>query len=272
MTLGEDLLLLAVHRRSGRIRNVERMAPALRALQLIELTLAGRVTVEQGRVAAKDATPIGHRLVDHALGSLCAKEKPPKIEEWLRGDRTEIGILGQYLALLGRQQVIRIGHRGQGLARSTHVTVRDQERYAQARARIDRVAGGEASATAQDHALASIVHACGLGPCLYRGPHRLVARRRLAKFDVPREVAESISSAVASVDAEMANAVAEALSAGLARMARELTVVLRQEYRLETYSHTYGDGHHHTPTDISTHSGHHHMGSGDFGGHHHHHG
>ena len=271
MTLGEDLLLLAVHPRNGRIRNVERMTPALRALELIELSLAGRITLEQGRVAATDPSPIGHRLLDHALRELSAEEKPPKVEVWLRGKVTP-GTLGQYIALLGRQRVIRVEHRGQGLARSTWITVRDQERSAEARARIDRVAHGEASATAEDQALAGIVHVCGLASQLYRGPHRLVARRRLARFTVPHEITESMRSVVTAADTELANAVAEALSSGMAKMAKELTTVLRQEYRLEIYSsHTHSGGHHHTPIDVS-HSGHH-SGSGGFdGGHHHHHG
>ncbi|MEY9894193.1 hypothetical protein ABIA31_007877 [Catenulispora sp. MAP5-51] len=275
MTLGEDLLLLAIHPRNGRVRNVERMAPALRALELIELSLAGRLSLEEGRITVKDPLPIGHRLLDHTLSSLSAEAAPAKVEMWLRGDKAEAGILGQYLALLGRQQVMRIEHRGQGLARSTVITVRDQERLAEARARIDRVAHGEASATAEDRALAGIVHAAGLSRQLCRGPHRIVARRRLGKFSVPDGVTESMRSTVTAADAEMANAIAEALSSGLARMTRELTIVLRQEYRLEMYSshHHSGGSHHGTSTDIST-SGHHghHSGSGDFGGGGHHHG
>ncbi|ACU74057.1 hypothetical protein Caci_5198 [Catenulispora acidiphila DSM 44928] len=270
MTLGEDLLLLAIHPRSGRIRNVERMSPALRAVELLELSLAGRVAVEEGRIATKDASPVGHRLVDHALHSLSSEAKPPKVEEWLRGQRASgesEAALGQYVALLGRQQVIRVERRAQGLARYTHITVRDQERVSSARARIDRVAHGEVSATADDHALAGIVHACGLGPCLYRGPHRLVARRRLARFAVPEEVTESMRAAATAADAELAAAVAEALSSGIAKMTKELTTVLRLEYRLDTYSsHGSGGGHHHhTPTDFGSHSGHH-AGSGGFGG------
>lgn len=210
--------------------------------------------------------------MDNALRSLSADAKHVKVETWLRGKDSDYGRPGPYIALLGRQQVIRVEYRGQGLARTTRVTVRDQERYAQARARVDLVAHAEASATAEDHALAGIVHACGLGPYLYRGPHRLVARRRLARFAVPQEVTESMRAAVTAADAELANAVAEALSSGIAQMAKELTRALRLEYRLETYSsHTYDGGHHHhhTPTDFGSHSGHHHTGSGDFGGHHH---
>ncbi|MEY9854706.1 hypothetical protein ABH935_000303 [Catenulispora sp. GAS73] len=270
MTLGEDLLLLAVHPRNGRVRNVERMSPALRALELIELSLGGRVVVEQGRIATKDPSPVGHRLLDHSLSSLSAEVKPPKVEAWLRGKPAEAGTLGQYIALLGRQQVIRVEYRGQGLARTTRITVRDDGRLAEAWARIDGVAHGAASATVEDQALAGIVHVCGLGSRLYRGPHRLVARRRLARFTVPQGVAESMRSVVTAADAEFANAVAEALSSGIAKMTKELTLVLRQEYRLEMYSsHSSSGGHHHTSIDTS-HSGHHHMGSGDVGGGHHH--
>lgn len=256
MTLGEDLLLLAVNRRNGMIQRVERMAPALRALELIELGLAGRITVEQGLIEVRDASPVGHRLVDNALRSLSGDAKPTKVETWLRGKESDHGRPGPYIALLGPQQVIRVEYGGQGLARTTRITVRDQERYARARARIDLVAHGDASATAGDHALAGIVHACGLGRHLYRGPHRFVARRRLARFAIAEEVTQSMRAAVAAADAEVAQAVAEAL---------------RLEYRLDTYNfYTYGGGHHHhTPTDLGSHSGHH-SGSGDFGGGHHH--
>jgi hypothetical protein len=268
MTLGEDLLLLAVHPRSGRVRNVERMAPALRALEVVELSLAERIGLERGRIQVNDSSPVGHRLLDRALSALSGQAKPTTLKEWLGRSAAESGVLGQYWALLGRQQVVRIGHRGQGLARATVVTVRDHERYTQARARIDRVAHREASATAGDQALAGIVHACGLSRQLCPGPHRLVARRRLARFADHLEAAESIRSAANAADAEMAQAVAEALSRGIATMAKELTTVLRQEYRLETYSsHSYGEGHHHHHTSTDTFTSGHHPGSG--GGHHH---
>ena len=271
MTLGEDLLLLAVHPRNGRVRNVERMSPALRALQLIELSLAGRVAVEQGRIATKNPLPVGHRLLDNSLSSLSAEAKPPKVEAWLRGKSAEAGALGQYIALLGRQQVIRVEYRGQGLARSTRITVRDHERLAEAWARLDAVAHGDASATVEDRALAGIVHVCGLGSHLYRGPHRVLARRRLARFTVPQGVAESMQAVVTAADAELANAIAEALSSGIAKMTKELTVVLRQEYRLDMYSsHSSSGGHHHHTSIDTSNSGHHHMGSGSVGGGHHH--
>lgn len=280
MALGEDFVLLAVNPRSGMIRNVERIAPALRALELIELTLAGRVTMEAGRIVVEDPTPIGYRLLDHTLRAL-SDSRPPTLQVWLRGNPAEHGILGQYLALLGRQQVIRIEQRGQGLARTTRIAIRDEERYARARARIDRAAYDEASATAEDRAVACVIHVCGLGRPLYRGPHRVLARRRLARYadqrkvaaEITAEVTETVRAAKAAADTELANAVAEALSSGIAKMTRELTTVLRQEYRLDYYNshHTYGGGgHHHSPADTgSHHSGHHHMGSGDVGGGHH---
>ncbi|MDG4822249.1 GPP34 family phosphoprotein [Asanoa sp. WMMD1127] len=83
LTLADELALLA-HDDEG----VNRMASpgfgyALGGALLIELALAGRVVVDDGRVRIADPTPTGAPLVDTALARIAGDQKRRKPKEWV---------------------------------------------------------------------------------------------------------------------------------------------------------------------------------------------
>src|ERR1700759_3979982 len=140
MTMGEDLLLLAIKPGNGRIRVVERLGVALRATELVELTMAGRVTVAGNRITVADPAPIGTKRLDQALASLQIGRGEPELDTWLRDSLPGPGMIRRYLSTLADQRVLRIRRSGTGLAASTRIVLLDAERRDRALARVDRAA------------------------------------------------------------------------------------------------------------------------------------
>lgn len=141
MTSGEDLLLLALVPRSGRIREADRLKFALRASVLVDLALAHRITMNANRIKVLDAAETGDRRLDNALASLTANSAP-SLGTWIKDTPAGFGMVNRYLSILADQGVIRIEHRRGGMPAPMHATLLDQARRDVAKARVDRVAHG----------------------------------------------------------------------------------------------------------------------------------
>jgi hypothetical protein len=255
MTLADDLLLIAIGPRDGRIRVVERIGIALLALELVELTLSKRITVDEHRIAVIDPSPAGHPRLDRALASLHGSGGSV-LGAWLEQRPPEPGIIRQYMTLLTDQGVIQAEHREQGASVSTRIVLLDHERCARARARVDPIAHGGQPATAADQALACVVHACGLDRYLYRGVRGIPARSRLARLTGHPQI---IRATIDAADAAFADAVTQALSEGIAKLTVALTRVMRYAYQIEQAQHA--------ASHSASSSGHHAAHAGG-GGHH----
>lgn len=77
VTLGEEAMLLALDDVSGAAKDRASAGWAVAGGTLLELALAGRVAVEDGRLVVSDPTPTGDALLDGRLA---------RIEEWTRRD------------------------------------------------------------------------------------------------------------------------------------------------------------------------------------------
>ena len=99
MTLAEDLLFIAVSPRDGKIRVIERIGIALLALELVELTLSKRITVDEDQIAVIDPAPAGHPRLDRALASLHGSGGLA-LDAWLQRRPPGPGIIRQYMTLL----------------------------------------------------------------------------------------------------------------------------------------------------------------------------
>jgi hypothetical protein len=87
VTLGEEVTLLALDDESGAAKDRSSAGWAVAGGILLELTLAGRVTVVDGRLTVTDATPTGDALLDGRL---------TKISEWAEGgSKAERGSKGE---------------------------------------------------------------------------------------------------------------------------------------------------------------------------------
>ncbi|WP_217250023.1 GPP34 family phosphoprotein [Streptomyces sp. AC602_WCS936] len=88
-TLGEQLLLLSLDDESGTARETARVAPAIAAAALVELSLAGRVDVTDEKVTVVDATPLGEPALDAALETVGGGDEPGTAKDWIERLKTD---------------------------------------------------------------------------------------------------------------------------------------------------------------------------------------
>lgn len=90
VTLGEEIMLLSLDDESGAARDRQAAGWAVAGGILLELVLAGRLSVEGGRLTVADREPTGVGLLDERLGLVDAwaarRSKPPKVTDWLTRD------------------------------------------------------------------------------------------------------------------------------------------------------------------------------------------
>ncbi len=193
VTIGDDLLLLAINPRDGRVQAAECLGTALRGAEALDLSLARRVAVADGRITVADPRPLGHPLVDRALATLHAEGTAPRLQTWFAERPTEPAVLHQYVTLLADRGVIRIERRGDGGRTRTRLVLVDRERSAYVHTRIENIASNG------DRALGSIVHACGLDEYLYPGLRGRSARRRLARLTEDEQLAPDLRGVIEAV-------------------------------------------------------------------------
>ena len=198
--LGEDLFLLSIRQRDGKLLTRGRIDSALMASELIRLAAAGRAWIAEGRIVARDQTVTGDPELDAALPSLAGATFPPRPETWVGLPRR--GIRAAYAARLTSAGALRLepgrvlGLGLQSVARATALD--DASRVAAARSRLDAVAQsaraalGPKSRRAASHraavrprrraALAGLASAIGLGDVVYPGREGRAPRARMAEI------------------------------------------------------------------------------------------
>ena len=191
--LGEDLFLLSVRRRDGKLLTRGRIDSALMASELIRLAAAGRAWIAEGRILARDQTATGDPELDAALRSLAGAASPPRPETWVGLPRR--GIRAAYAARLASAGTLRLEPSRVLGTRRLHVGppryhVTDTSRVAVARSRLD--AATEPAGPLRRRAALS--WAAGLRVAGHRlagrprpgGPGRPGQRDRAGRGDLPR--------------------------------------------------------------------------------------
>ncbi len=186
--LGEDLFLLSIRRRDGKLMIRGRIDSALMASELIRLAAAGRAWIAEGRIVARDRTATGDAELDAALLSLAGAAVPPRPETWVGLPRR--GIRAAYAARLTSAGALRLQP---SRVLGTRYRVTDPARAAAARSRLDAVtqssgpptvgppSSGPPSDPAQA-ALAGLASAIGLGDVLYPGREGRAQRAKMARI------------------------------------------------------------------------------------------
>jgi hypothetical protein len=175
-TLGEDLVLLSINARSGRLSNASRLRFGLMGSELVRLVASRRVDITNGRIVVLDGGPTGDPELDAALASLTQARHPPQPKKWVGAPRKRIG--DAYLAQLASVGAIH-AERGAFLTRWRIV---DEARTASARARLDAIVRGTGPIGTEQAAFAGLASASGLGELLYRGWGNRPLRKRLDKI------------------------------------------------------------------------------------------
>ena len=177
--LGEDLFLLSIRPRDGKLLTWGRIDLGLMGSELVRLAAAGRAGTAEGRIVVLDRTAAGDAELDAALLSLTDARVPPRPETWVGLPRR--GIRDAYAARLMSAGVLRA--RPSRILGTSRYVVIDSSRVAAARSRLDAItqSTGPPADPAQA-ALGGLACAIGLGGVLYPGRPGRERRERMGEI------------------------------------------------------------------------------------------
>lgn len=224
--MGDELLLLATvpGRRRIRIRADDRIRFALRASELADLGLAGRITVGPRRIEVTDSRRVEDRRLNNVLRSLGAAAPPPTLKDWLR--QTPRSLTIEYLSRLEDQKAVRVRRWREPGGRTRHdILSVDLPRRRALLARLHSVVrhGSTMPKAARDVSLAVLVQAAGLAPAAYPGLQGITDRRRLASLAAPDHLMPTTAGTAAVADEELAAALTTGADALTRRLLGELS-------------------------------------------------
>ncbi|WP_160145062.1 GOLPH3/VPS74 family protein [Actinacidiphila yanglinensis] len=269
MTMGDELLLLAIDPRKRRIRGGGRLRFALRAAELAELAAGGRISLGARRIEVVEPSRGGDRRLNNVLHSLCRATPAPTVKDWLR--ETPRSLVSEYLSRLQDQRAVRVRRWRDRGGRTRHdILSVDVSRRRALVAHVDTVvrSGSAAPSSAESTlVLTALVQAAGLARTVYPGPRGFPARRRLARLVAADRLATTTAHA-AVADLELADALATGVDLLSRRLYDELTDLYAD---FTTGGHSLGhdlDPGAWSGADSTSHTGVHHA-PGDHGGAHH---
>lgn len=178
VSLGDDLVLLAVWQGGGRLRDPQVTGVGLMGAELVRLAASGRIDISSGRISVLDATPTGDAQADAALADLAAQRRPPRAKAWC--SRPRRGICDAYLDRLAAAAAIHAREQTRlGFIKVRRWEVTDPARAQDARARLDAIAAGTGEVDLAQAAFGGLAHAIGLAGHLYPGRDGRPRRKRL---------------------------------------------------------------------------------------------
>ncbi|XCM32132.1 GPP34 family phosphoprotein [Streptomyces parvus] len=165
VSLGEEIMLLSLDDETGAAKGESAARWGVAAGMLLELVMAGRVTVKGGRVEVFDPTPTGDALLDGRLGRLTRwvheTSSSRKVVAWLTRDHAK-GSQDVVDSLVARGLVTEEKHRALGVFPVRRYPEADGTVERELRARLAAVVLGGAEPDARTSALVALVHATGM--------------------------------------------------------------------------------------------------------------
>ncbi|MFJ7984073.1 GPP34 family phosphoprotein [Streptomyces sp. NPDC096351] len=206
VTLAEEIMLLSLDDVSGVAKERQTAAWAVAGGILLDLVLAGRVAVDDGRVRVTDATPTEVPLLDERLRQLdawCAKKsRAPKVTEWLTKDhgkavRATVGSLRERgLVREERQRVM-------GLFPVARYPEADGSVERELRARLHTVLAAGPTHSARTTGLLALVHGARLHRLAFPDLPRKEVAARLEELTAGQWAAEGVRRAIRDMQAAM---------------------------------------------------------------------
>lgn len=213
LTLPEELLLVALDDDKGSVHSSEAIDVGLAGARLLELTLAGRLEIEDKRIVVRDASPTGDADLDDALELISASSKARKPDHWVgklkKGarDATLARLVDRGLVRPEEQKVLGV------IPVTRHPAVDDRlEREIRGRVRQVLVHGAEPSE--RTGALVSLLHACDLVDDAVPKEDKRDAKRRAKEIAKGEQVGKAVSTSVMATQAAVIAATTTASSDG----------------------------------------------------------
>ncbi len=204
VSLGEEIMLLSLDDETGAAKGESAARWGVAAGMLLELVMAGRVTVKGGRVEVFDPTPTGDALLDGRLGRLTRwvheTSSSRKVVAWLTRDHAK-GSQDVVDSLVARGLVTEEKHRALGVFPVRRYPETDGTVERELRARLAAVVLGGAEPDARTSALVALVHATGMHRQAFPDLPKKQVAPRMAEIAEGHWVGVSVGEAIRDLQA-----------------------------------------------------------------------
>ncbi|MFF4505510.1 GPP34 family phosphoprotein [Streptomyces sp. NPDC001401] len=206
-TLGEQILLLALDDTTGKAEQQPQAEYMISAAALLELALAGRIRIGDGKVVLQDATPLGAAALDAPLARIAGQDQQDDkgdAQKWVFGLRKEAyeaarqGLLDKGLIREEQRRVL-------GLFRTSRFPEADGSVEAALRRTLDQVVLAGRDPDERTAALLVLLHHGGLHASAFPDADQAAVKRRTAQIaeshwagPAMQQLADSVLVALAS--------------------------------------------------------------------------
>ncbi|MFC9595204.1 GPP34 family phosphoprotein [Streptomyces sp. NPDC056944] len=206
VTLAEEIMLLSLDDESGAVRERQSAAWAVAGGILLDLVLAGRVAVEEGRLRVTDPTPTETPLLDERLLRIAAwaarRRRDPKVTEWLTKDHTK-AVRATTDSLRARGLVREEQRRVLGVFPVTRHPEAEGATERELRDRLRAVVLEGAEPDTRTAGLVALVHGAKLHRLAFPGVPRKEIAPRLDEIAAGQWAAEGVRHAIRDMQAAM---------------------------------------------------------------------
>ena len=204
MNLAEEFTLLAYKDDGSTEIDSTRLNYGLGGTVLLDLTLAGRIDVEDKRVVVTDPAPIGDPLLDRALAEIAgSKARKPdswvtKLAGWTRDQALE-ALVGAEVLRKEQDKVLLVFPRTKYVATHGVEPVAETE----ARQRMRRALTAQGEVDPRTAALCSVVAATGLDRKIFADLDRKQVKARLKEISEGAWAATAVKKSIEAVQMAM---------------------------------------------------------------------
>lgn len=184
VTLGEEVALLSLDDESGAAKNRSAAGWAVAGGILLELAMAERVGVTDGRIVVSEATPTGIPLLDGRLEKLVAwtgRKGSGKVANWLTKDHP-VAMRAAVESLCDRGLVVEERHRALGLFPVRRYREADGSVERELRGRLAGVVLGGGTPDPRTCGLVALLHAAELYGLAFPDTARTTVKPRMAEI------------------------------------------------------------------------------------------
>ncbi|MFE4449982.1 GPP34 family phosphoprotein [Streptomyces sp. NPDC056796] len=206
VTLGEEIMLLSLDDESGAAKDRQAAGWAVAGGILLELVLAGRLSVSGGRLSVADRTPTGVGLLDERLGLVDAwaskKSTSPKVTNWLTRDHHK-AVGAAIGSLRARGLVAEEEHRVLGLFPVRRYPGTDGSAERELRARLASVVLRGTDPDDRTAGLVALIHAAKLHRLAFPEVPAKEVKPRMEKIAEGHWAGDDVRTAIRTMQAAM---------------------------------------------------------------------
>ncbi|MFE3659330.1 GPP34 family phosphoprotein [Streptomyces sp. NPDC059165] len=215
VTLGEEVALLSLDEESGTMKNRSAAGWAVAGGTLLELAMAERVSVTDGRVVVIDAAPTGIALLDGRLAEIASwteRRGWGKAGKWLAKDHPA-AVRAAVHSLCGRGVVVEERLRALGLFPVRRYSGADGTVAREVRGRLSGAVLGGGTPDPRTCGLIALLHAARLHPLAFPGTPRKKVEPRMAEIAEGQWAGAVVREAIRTMQAAVAAGVVAATTA-----------------------------------------------------------